>query len=271
MTTSVFSIDRIESERFPLLGVKVQALSIRTLNQIAANTIRADDQVVVASVNMHSVYLHRRQEVMRQFFDAADYLRIDGMPLVLWGKLLGYPLERENRVTWLDWIHPLMADAARNGWRVFYLGSMPGVADRAASYLHTEFPGLQIETAPGYFDATQGSAENEEVIRRINGYHPDILMVGMGMPRQEKWILENRTRLNARLILPCGACFDYLAGEIQSPPRWMGRIGMEWLARLVSEPKRLWRRYLIEPIFLLDLFLSDVARRVRPHRLRARG
>lgn len=270
MSTRTYSPERIASGRYPLLGVSVNALSIPMLGRIIREAIEADEQIIVASVNLHSIYLHRKDRDMRQFFGVADFHRIDGMPVVWWGKLLGYPLERDNRVTWLDWIHPLMAEAARNGWRVFYLGSKLGVAGRAAMVLRERYSGLLIETAPGYFDATPGSGENEEIVGKINSYRPDILMVGMGMPRQERWILQNRQRLDVRVILPCGACLDYVAGEIPSPPRWVGRIGLEWLARLMAEPRRLWRRYLLEPLSLFDLMALDAARVLRERLARTR-
>jgi len=78
------------------------------------------------------------------------------------------------------------------------------------------------------------------------------------MPRQEKWVLRNRARLKVNAILTAGACFDYVAGAIPTPPRWMGQLGLEWLYRLVSEPRRLWRRYLVEPVYLLPYFWQDV-------------
>lgn len=113
-------------------------------------------------------------------------------------------------------------------------------------------------TADGYFDATAGSAENQKMLELINAYQPNVLMVGMGMPRQEHWILDNLESIHANTILTCGACIDYIAGVIPTPPRWMGRFGLEWLSRLLSEPKRLWRRYLLEPWFVATLFVREL-------------
>jgi N-acetylglucosaminyldiphosphoundecaprenol N-acetyl-beta-D-mannosaminyltransferase len=140
---------------------------------------------------------------------------------------------------------------------VFYLGSKPGVAERSAQTLREQYPTLQIATAHGYFDSNSGSAENQDVLDTINAYQPNLLMVGMGMPRQERWVLENRKHLSANAIVPSGALMDYLAGEIPTPPRWTGRFGVEWLYRLLCEPKRLAFRYLIEPWFVLNVFLPE--------------
>ncbi len=148
--------------------------------------------------------------------------------------------------------------AAKKGWRIFYLGSAPGIAKHGTEKLQQEYPELKISTAHGFFDPIPGDNDNEMVIEAINDYQPDILMVGMGMPRQEIWVLNNLEKLHAKVILTCGACMDYIAGEIPTPPRWMGRVGLEWLYRLLSEPGRLWKRYLVEPWFLGGLLVRDL-------------
>jgi N-acetylglucosaminyldiphosphoundecaprenol N-acetyl-beta-D-mannosaminyltransferase len=150
-----------------------------------------------------------------------------------------------------------MTAAVQQGWRVFYLGSKPGVAERGAEILQQRFPGLQIATAHGYFDARPDSQENQAVLAEINTYQPHVLMVGMSMPRQEHWVLDNLEQISANAILTAGAAMDYVAGAVPTPPRWAGKWGLEWLFRLVAEPRRLARRYLVEPWFVLRLFLSE--------------
>jgi N-acetylglucosaminyldiphosphoundecaprenol N-acetyl-beta-D-mannosaminyltransferase len=108
----------------------------------------------------------------------------------------------------------------------------------------------------GYFNKTAGSAENEAVVRDINAAHPDILIVGLGMPLQEKWLLDNWNQMDAQVALPVGAMIDYLAHETRRAPRWMTDHGLEWLGRLVYEPGRLWERYLVgNPRFLLRVLV----------------
>jgi N-acetylglucosaminyldiphosphoundecaprenol N-acetyl-beta-D-mannosaminyltransferase len=145
---------------------------------------------------------------------------------------------------------------------VFNLGSPEGVAEKGAEVLRRLHPGLQIEVSNGYFNARRDSAENEAVVQRINAYQPDLLMVGMGMPRQEFWTQENVERLNARVILASnGAAIDYIAGMVPTPPRWAGPLGLEWAFRLASEPRRLFGRYLLEPWYLLMLLMIDFVRK----------
>jgi N-acetylglucosaminyldiphosphoundecaprenol N-acetyl-beta-D-mannosaminyltransferase len=244
-----------------LLGVTVHRLTLDHLKAIVAGAIEKNERRIIANHNLHSVYLYHHDAAARAFYATAAYVHIDGMPLVFFGRLLGLPLGRQHRLTPLDWIRPLSAEAARRGWRMFYLGSKPGVAEKGAAILRREFPGLQLDAAHGYFDPRPDSEENRAVGEAINRCRPHLLMVGMGMPRQERWILENVAELPANAIFNVGALMDYIAGEVPTPPRWMGRAGLEWLFRLLSQPRHLWRRYLVEPWFVLRLFVSDLARR----------
>ncbi|MBF2066308.1 MAG: WecB/TagA/CpsF family glycosyltransferase [Calothrix sp. C42_A2020_038] len=246
------------SAHYEFLGVQLDAISIPELNSLIAKSIEQNQKWIIANHNLHSLYLYHHDPKMRAFYAKADYTHIDGMPLVIFGKLLGYPLQRNQRVTYVDWVQPLMAEAARQGWRIFYLGSKPGVAECGARILRQKFPGLQIACTHGYIDIRKDSQDNLTTLATIEAYQPHILMVGMGMPRQEHWISENLESIHANSILPSGACIDYIAGAVPTPPRWMGRIGLEWLYRLVSEPKRLWKRYLLEPWFVATLFLREI-------------
>ncbi len=231
------------------------------LNDLTERAITEQRKWIITNHNLHSVYLFLRSPKLRDFYAGAHWTFIDGMPLVVLGRLYGYPLKRNHRVTLADWTHPLMELAASKGWRVFYLGSPKGVAEKGAAVLRGQYPTLQIEVSDGYFDARQGSLENESLLQRINAYKPDILMVGMSMPRQEYWTHDNFARIEAHVILSSsGAAMDYVAGAVKTPPRWMGRVGLEWASRLVNEPRRLFGRYLVEPWYILALLIMDYLR-----------
>jgi len=154
---------------------------------------------------------------------------IDGMPIIYLGKLLNYSLQKDNRITWVDLITPLVELAAVNGWAIFYLGGEEQVVKKGIEIFKKNFPSLNIFYANGFFNIEKNSPENKAVINKINESHAQILIVGMGMPRQEIWIQENKDALNTNIIFTSGAAIEYIAGAVKTPPRWMGRAGLEWL------------------------------------------
>ena len=230
-----------------LLGIRIQALSKRDLVEAVSSAVPGAAPSIIGNHNLHSLYLWLHESRMREFYTQADYIHIDGMSIVLLGRLLGLPLRREHRTGYMDFLPILANEAVRRDWRIFYLGSKPGVAEKAARILRDQYPGLQIFTHHGHFEVKQNGPENQSVLAEIRAYAPHILMVGMGMPRQEAWVIENRKDIASRAVFCCGALLDYVAGEIPTPPRWIGLLGFEWLYRLLSEPERLWQRYLLEP------------------------
>ena len=248
-------------EAVSFLGISVHPMTTTELTTLVGDQIVQGRRCVIANHNLHSLYLYHREPSLQAFFRCAEWTHIDGMPLVALARLYGYRVNRCHRVTYVDWMCPLMEHAAAKQWRVFYLGSAPGVADKGATILRQQFSGLQILTRHGYFNADPRSKENQEIIDQIRDYKPHVLMVGMGMPRQEYWIHDNLSELCANVILPSGAAIDYIAGTIYTPPRWAGRAGLEWAFRLGTEPRRLWTRYLVEPWSLLGVIARNLTKR----------
>jgi len=245
-----------------MMGVGIQPLSMDDLNSAVKEAVNGRHRLVIANHNAHSVYLYHHVFEYRRFFSqVADLIHVDGMSLILAARLLGLPFGRTHRTTYVDWILPLMELAGELDAKVYHLGGREGVGERAREALQAKIPHLALACHHGFFDHRPDSDDNRRVLEEINTYSPDILLVGMGMPLQERWITESSKDLNARVILPCGACMDYVAGVVPTPPRWLSRLGFEWLARLVSEPGRLWRRYLIEPWYLAALLSRDLLRR----------
>lgn len=246
--------------RLTLLGIEVDALTINELNTLVTQAVEGKQRSVIGNHNLHSVYLYHRDAEMRRFYEMAQVIHIDGMPLVWWGRLLGYPIRSRHRVTYMDWVWPLLRLAQAKGWTVYHLGGKPGVGKRAAAVVRARVGELNLRVRHGYFRID--GEDNEQVLKDIDQFRPDILMVGMGMPRQEKWVLHNLHRIAARVILTSGACFNYVAGIVPTPPRWAGALGAEWLHRLWHNPRMLWRRYLVEPWALIGPATRDVLARL---------
>ena len=256
-----FRRQRRPEERIRCLGVTLDFVKPPEVLLYLRRAVAAKKSVLIANHNAHSLHLVRKDPELMRFFETADLVQVDSMPVILWSLLLGRRSRRFHRSTYLDWRDDFWRLAQGEGWRVFYLGHEPGVAARAAERIRSEFPGVTLQVRDGFFDATPGSAGNAAVIDEIRTFTPSVLLVGMGMPRQELWIHHNRSALPPCAMLPVGAAFDYEAGVQVKAPRWMGRLGIEWAFRLVSDPRRMASRYLIEPWSLVGPLAVDLLQR----------
>ena len=252
--------------RVRVMGEPIDLVTCEDVIRFIGRKVQARQKAVIVNHNSHSLSLIRRHPEMREFYDRADLIEVDSIPLVLWGRLTGQPISRAHRCTYLCWRDMFWDRANASAWRVFYLGGAPGVAEKAAERLRGSFPGAVIETRHGYFDMMPGSAENEAVVRAIAAFRPDVVFCGMGMPRQEIWLQQNYDRLAAGVLMPVGAAFDYEAGVQRAAPRWVGSLGLEWAFRFAVNPKRLFHRYFVEPWGLLPLAVGDVAGAFLPPR-----
>jgi N-acetylglucosaminyldiphosphoundecaprenol N-acetyl-beta-D-mannosaminyltransferase len=242
--------------RYRVLGMWLNALDLQDLISILEDAVRYSRRIVLANQNLHGVYIWTQDEKVRRFFRSVEYIHIDGTSLIFIGRLRGFPFRAQQRIGYMDLFPSLIPIFIREGWRVFYLGGREQVLEAGLERLRAEYPGLQIDGHHGYFDKRQGCDDNQQIVNRINAFRPQILFVGMGMPIQEHWILDNRASLETNVILHCGALMDYIAGALRTPPRWLGPIGLEWAFRLLCEPQRLWKRYLVEPLEILRFGLS---------------
>lgn len=236
--------------RVGFLGVTMDLLTEPELTDYVANAVQAGRRTIVGNHNLHSLHLARQDGRFRDFFAAADVVYVDGMGAAVVGRLCGVRVERRHRITMLDWEPALFRMAVERGWRVFFLGSLPEVATAGGIELRRRYPGLDLTVHHGHFDATPGSSDNAEIVERIAAVRPDLLLVGMGMPRQEHWILEHRDRVNATVMISVGGYLKYPAGVTSTPPRCLGPLGLEWLYLLLVAPGRGVSRYLVEPWFL---------------------
>jgi N-acetylglucosaminyldiphosphoundecaprenol N-acetyl-beta-D-mannosaminyltransferase len=256
--------------RVDVLGVGVDPLTVGDLHARLRRFVSGREHALVLSANAHLLNLCCGDKGLRAFLNGADVVFCDGFGVKLAARLLGRSIP--ERITYADWIWRLAALAEREGFSLYFLGARPGAARRAAERLKRRHPGLNIVGVHhGHFDRTPGGPENEAVLRGINAAAPDILLVGMGMPLQERWLMQNWDRVDAAVALTGGAVFDYVSGGLRRGPRLLVDNGFEWLARLAIEPRRLWRRYLLgNPLFLLRV-LGQALRQKKPGRKSSRG
>jgi N-acetylglucosaminyldiphosphoundecaprenol N-acetyl-beta-D-mannosaminyltransferase len=245
--------------RVDVLGVLVTAITIPELHERLRHYIERGRKALVLHANVHCLNIAWEQDWYRAFLNEADVVFCDGAGVRLGALLLGHRIPK--RITYADWMWELALFAEHCGYSLFFVGSQPGVADSAAKNLVRRFPQLRIlGSHHGYFDTSKDSEENRALVGRINALKPDILVVGLGMPLQEKWLKENWESIAASVALTGGAVFDYVSGNLRRAPKWMTEAGLEWLGRLFIEPKRLWRRYLVgNPKFLWRVLLRRVA------------
>jgi N-acetylglucosaminyldiphosphoundecaprenol N-acetyl-beta-D-mannosaminyltransferase len=248
--------------RLKLLGVDVDVVRPDQVMDFVSDRVGKGVRTVIANHNLHSVYLFHRHPEMRALYRRADLIEIDSTPMIAWGRLLGYSLSTDHRCTYLDFRDTFWTLAQSQGWKVFHIGGCPEHTQASRDCIVGRYPGLHLGVHSGYFD-TDGP-ENEALLAELEAEAPDIILIGMGMPRQEVWVERNYRRLPPSVILPVGGAFDYEAGVTFTPPRWTGRVGLEWLIRFVHDPFRLFGRYFIEPWSLVPLAVTDMIRHLRP-------
>lgn len=230
--------------RVDILGVPVDPVDADELHRRLAGYVRRRGAATVLHANVHAINLACRHEWLMAVFREADLVFCDGQGVRLAARLLGQRLPA--RITYAEWTWTLAAWCEAEGFSLFLLGSEGGVAALAAERLRQRCPTLRIVgTHHGYFDKDSGSADTAAVVEAINAAKPDILIVGFGMPLQERWVHEQRAALQVPVVLTGGAAFDYVSGRLRRPPRWMTDNGLEWLGRLLIEPRRLAGRYLV--------------------------
>jgi N-acetylglucosaminyldiphosphoundecaprenol N-acetyl-beta-D-mannosaminyltransferase len=234
-----------------VLGVYIDPITVQELHAEIKRLAESGERATVLNVNANCLNLLYDSPALRAFFNDADVVFCDGSGVMLAARLLGKRIP--ERITYADWAWRLAAFAEAEGLSLFLLGAKPGVAQKAAQELRARHPDLHISgIRHGHFDHSSGSRENEAILQGIQAARPDILLVGLGMPLQERWLIENRHRIETGVALTGGAVFDYVSGGLRRGPRLLTDNGFEWLARLLVEPRRLWRRYLLgNPIFLL--------------------
>jgi N-acetylglucosaminyldiphosphoundecaprenol N-acetyl-beta-D-mannosaminyltransferase len=246
--------------RLDLFGVLIDRIDRATAAARIGRFLEVGVPHQIVTVNLDFLYLAEQDAEFRATINEADLAVPDGMPLVWLSRVIGTPLAA--RITGVELVYESCLLAARKGMSVFFLGGAPEVAAAAAARARDLYPGLVVhQYAPPFGDISPD--EDERIIEKILRASPGFLFVALGAPRQDLWIRAHRERLGVPVAMGVGCVLDLLAGAASRAPTWMQSAGLEWSYRLVREPRRLWRRYLVNdlPLFgRLALMALDVHR-----------
>lgn len=241
--------------RIKFLNTEVDNLTMEeSINEIEKLVNKKNPSYVVTPNVDHIVKLENDEE-FKKVYKEADLILTDGMPLIWISKLKKTPIK--EKVSGSDLFPRVCEMAAKKGYKVFLLGAAEGIAVKAAENLKNKYEGLDIV---GTYSPSYGFEKNNEEIEKIidiiNKAKPDILAVGLGAPKQEKFLYKYRKILNVPISLAIGASIDFEAGNIDRAPKWMQKLGLEWFYRLCKEPKRMYKRYLVDDLKIIKLALK---------------
>jgi len=235
--------------RTDVLGVGFDSLTMDEAVDRALEEIEQRGGNYMVTPNPEIVWLCKKDEALRRIVDEAALVLPDGVGITLGAKILGRPLK--TRLPGIDVIACLLAEMARRDQSVFLYGAKPGIAERAEEKLKAKYPGLRIVgTADGYSD-------DVPVIENIQVAAPDLLLVCLGAPRQEKWMATHMGQVNAGLMAGLGGALDVFSGEVERAPEIWRKLGLEWLHRLLREPRRIGRMIRL-PLFLFAVIWQRV-------------
>lgn len=254
-----------ESATAELFGVRIHSITFDETVDTIAGWVRAGngDARYVLTPNVNHLVLYQRDAAFREAYEGAALVVPDGRYTTLLGRLLGQPL-RET-VNGSDLV-PAILDAADSAepLRVFLLGAMPGVAERAAARIERRWPAVRVVgtySPPLGFE--KDDLEAQRILNKVNEAEAGLLVVGLSPPKQEIWVAKHRGAINVSVAICAGATIDFLAGQKTRAPRWMQRSGLEWVHRILTEPKRLLPRYASDGCALIGLLCREMLRRVR--------
>ncbi|TWD83295.1 N-acetylglucosaminyldiphosphoundecaprenol N-acetyl-beta-D-mannosaminyltransferase [Kribbella amoyensis] len=234
---------RTGDARVDVLGIHVSVTDMDDTVDRFGKWIANDDRQLVCVSDMNALLHARADERLTEVYNTSGLTLADGMPLVWAGKKAGFG--QMARVCGPDLLERVMAEAAERGWSQYFYGGADGVVEQLRDTFTAKHPGLKVAGvySPPY--RALSPQETAEVVDRINAAAPDIVWVGLGAPKQERWMADHRDRLDAAILIGVGAAFDFHTGRLDRAPVWMQKAGLEWSYRLSKEPRRLWKRYVL--------------------------
>ncbi len=222
-------------------------------DNISSIKINKSKKNIVNTINSHSYMTAKSDLLFRTALDESDILLPDGSGMVLAAKLINQ--QHVKKIAGSDLHNYLLRELDKVGGKCFYMGASQKTLNKIHENIEKEFPNIKVKSYSPPFKATFSAEDNDMIISKINDFNPEVLFIGMTAPKQEKWLNEHKDRLDFNIASSIGAVFDFYAGTVKRPAQFWLDLHLEWLVRLISEPRRLWRRNFVStPLFLIDLF-----------------
>jgi N-acetylglucosaminyldiphosphoundecaprenol N-acetyl-beta-D-mannosaminyltransferase len=217
-------------------------------------SIDLETKKVINTINPHSYVTAKSDSMFQEALTSSDFLIPDGSGIVLASKVI-YKTDIE-KIAGADLHKFLLSKMNKKSGKIFYMGASQKTLDKIEERIKVEYPNIQVQSYSPPYKAEFSVDENDVIIKKINSFKPDVLFIGMTAPKQEKWLYEHKDNLEFKVASCIGAVFDFYAGTVERPSQFWIDMHLEWLPRLLKEPKRLWKRNIVStPLFLLDMLL----------------
>jgi N-acetylglucosaminyldiphosphoundecaprenol N-acetyl-beta-D-mannosaminyltransferase len=218
------------------------------------NTLDLSKRQIINTINPHSYVTAKSDKLFTTALKESDLLIADGSGIVMAAKHINK--ETIKKIAGTDLHKFLLEEMDKKGGQVFYMGAAPKTLEKIETKIKKEYPNIKVSSYSPPFKPEFNDEENQEIIQKVNEFQPDVLFIGMTAPKQEKWLHTHKDKLEFTIASSIGAVFDFYAGNVQRSSQFWIDMHLEWLPRLLQEPKRLWRRNFVStPLFLLDMFL----------------
>lgn len=240
-------MDSTKAKYVDVLGVKFDYVTMKEAIDRVMAGFEKDDKTVITTANPEIVMMANKEPVFMELINSSDMVVADGIGVIYGSKILKNPLP--ERVAGYDMILGVFGQMAHTDKKCYFLGAGPGITKLASEQMSQKFPGLQVV---GFRDGYFSKDQIPEIIKEINSLDIDFLLVGLGAPKQEKWIHDFKDQINAKVFIGCGGSFDAMSGHVKRAPKFFIKIHLEWFYRLLKQPKRA-KRMLQLPIFMIEV------------------
>ena len=242
-----------------MMGTPLDLLSMAETVALAEGAMRSRQRLQQVVINVAKLVSMRANPDLQMDVAESDVISIDGMGVLWAARLLGF--DAKERVTGIDLMHALIARCAHNGFKPYFLGAREDILQKAMAKLRQAHPGLEIA---GYRNGYFSQEEEEQVVTDIRNSGADCLFVAISTPMKERFLHQHRDQLGVPYLMGVGGSLDVVAGLVSRAPQWMQKRGLEWLYRLLQEPRRMWRRYLVTNTKFAILLIFELIRMRRP-------